>query len=81
MKKGFILAGLIFASLAIMADTVEPFDSAALHEKIVDTANVIIAAVPDVNPGVSMLKVALISVGSAITGWCIHYFKKRNEKK
>lgn len=81
MKKQIILVGLLILSGSLIADTIVPFDSAALANKIITTGNVIITAIPDVNQGVSVIKVVLLSVGTAITGWCIGFFKKRNAKK
>ncbi len=73
-----ILAVLITATA--FADSIA-FDSAKLHSQIVNTANVIITAVPDVTPAVSVIKVVLIAIGSAITGWAIGFFRKKNAKK
>lgn len=80
MKKQTILATALLISSVALADTI-PFDSAALANKIVNTTNAVITAIPTTNPVVEGLKVFFIAVGSAITGWSIHYFKKRNQKK
>lgn len=79
MKQTLLAATLLLTSVAF-ADTI-PFDSAALHNKIVNTTNGVISAIPTNNPVSSGIKVALISVGSIITGFFIGYFKKRNKAK
>lgn len=79
MKSKLILAGLFLLSVSCFADTIR--DSAITHDAIVNTVNPIITAIPDANPGVSIIKVVLLSIGSAITGACIAFFGKRNAKK
>lgn len=85
MKNRIVIYSVLTISALLMcffasADSI-PYDSASHHNLIVGTANTIISAVPDVNPGVSTIKVILMSVGSLITGLFIGFFKKRNKKK
>jgi len=79
MKTTFTVIAVLMVTVA-MADSIA-FDSTKLHSQIVNTANVIITAVPDVTPAVSVVKIILIAISSAITGWCIGFFRKKNAKK
>lgn len=79
MKTKFILVAVLLTATAL-ADSIA-FDSTKLHNKIVSTANIIIGAVPDVNTGVSVVKVVLLAIGSTITGFFIGFFKRKNAKK
>ena len=79
MKTKLTLIAVMAISVAF-ADTI-PFDSTKLHNEIVNTANVVINAVPAVNPTVGYVKMILLAIGSGITGYFIHFFKKRNQKK
>jgi len=76
-KTLMIIGFILLSSFSFASDTLNNFDSTKLHNGIVSTANVIINAVPDVNVGVSVVKVVLISLGSLITGWCIRHFRKK----
>ena len=70
--------GLCLIACASIAQ-VDMTDSAQLHDAIVGTVNTGIALVPDVNPTVSVVKAIFISIGTFVTGWCIHYFKKNKK--
>lgn len=75
-KMPIVVIAFILFSSNCYADSI-PFDSAKLANNIINTANGVINAVPDVNSGVSVIKATLIGLGGMITGWCIHYFKKK----
>lgn len=69
----FLLSSVGFADPVV--------DSAVIYNNIVGAGNLIVNSVPDVNPGVSIVKVILLTIGGTITGWCIHFFGKRNAEK
>ncbi len=78
MKTKLTLIAVLMATSAF-ADTIA-FDSTKLHNEIVNTATAVITAIPTVNPVIEGLKIFLIAIGSGITGFAIHFFKKRNSK-
>ena len=79
---GIVILFMVASSVGYAQQVgISEIDSTQLHNTIVNTANGIIKTIPPANPGIGVIQAVLLSVGSAITGACIHFFSQRNKKK